>query len=89
MLKPVSAHSLGSEEGTACAGLAGAVLLPVTGLGVGLTQAVRGAINTPEAIRESSRGRQWDQVLPLHPLICSYQHHCRPNTRLWSVVAMI
>ena len=63
MLKPVSAHFLGLEEETACAGLAGAVLLPVTGLGVGLAQAVRGAINTPEAIRESGRGRHWDQVL--------------------------
>ena len=59
------------------------MLLPVTGLGVGLTQAVRGAINTPEAIRESSRGRHWDQVLcPWHLFICSYEHHCGPDMRL-------
>ena len=45
------------------AGLVGAVLLPVMGIGIGITQAVRGAINTPEAIRESSRGKVWDHVI--------------------------
>ncbi|KAK9815321.1 hypothetical protein WJX72_001695 [[Myrmecia] bisecta] len=42
-------------------GLAGAVLLPVTGVAVGATQVVRGIANTPEAIRESSKGRFWDE----------------------------
>lgn len=44
-----------------CAGVAGAVLLPVAGLGIGVTQVVRGAVNTPEAIREVNKGRLWDQ----------------------------
>lgn len=44
------------------AGVAGAVLLPVAGLGVGVTQIVRGAVNTPEAVRELNKGRFWDQV---------------------------
>ena len=44
------------------AGVAGAVLLPVAGLGIGVTQVVRGAVNTPEAIREVNKGRLWDQV---------------------------
>lgn len=45
-----------------CAGVAGAVLLPVAGLGVGVAQVVRGAVNTPEAVRELNKGRFWDQV---------------------------
>ncbi|DBA91090.1 TPA: hypothetical protein ACH3X1_016055 [Trebouxia sp. C0004] len=44
-----------------CAGVAGAVLLPVAGLGVGVAQVVRGAVNTPEAVRELNKGRYWDQ----------------------------
>lgn len=44
------------------AGVAGAVLLPVAGLGIGVTQIVRGAVNTPEAVRELNKGRFWDQV---------------------------
>ena len=46
-----------------CAGVAGAVLLPVAGLGVGVAQVVRGAVNTPEAVRELNKGRFWDQVI--------------------------
>lgn len=45
------------------AGVAGAVLLPVVGIGVGLTQVTRGIWNTPEAIFERSKGRHWNQVL--------------------------
>ena len=45
------------------AGLAGAAVLPVVGVGVGVMQIVRGAANTPEAIREASLGKHWDQVL--------------------------
>lgn len=44
------------------AGVAGAVILPVAGLGVGVAQVIRGAANTPEAIKESRQGRYWDQV---------------------------
>lgn len=44
-----------------CAGVAGAVLLPVAGLGVGVAQVVRGAVNTPEAVRQLNKGRYWDQ----------------------------
>lgn len=43
-------------------GVAGAVILPVAGLGVGVAQVIRGAANTPEAIKESRQGRYWDQV---------------------------
>ncbi|KAL3131275.1 hypothetical protein ABBQ38_000570 [Trebouxia sp. C0009 RCD-2024] len=43
------------------AGVAGAVILPVAGLGVGVAQVIRGAANTPEAIKESRQGRYWDQ----------------------------
>ncbi|CAL8463305.1 g2839 [Coccomyxa elongata] len=42
------------------AGVLGAAVLPVVGVGVGLTQMVRGVANTPEAIRETQRGKQWD-----------------------------
>lgn len=45
----------------ACAGVAGAVVLPVTGVVVGSVQMVRGAVNTPSAIRESYAGKEWDQ----------------------------
>lgn len=43
-------------------GVAGAVILPVAGLGIGVAQVIRGAANTPEAIKESRQGRFWDQV---------------------------
>jgi curved DNA-binding protein CbpA len=45
----------------AAAGIAGAVLLPATGVAVGAVQVVRGIANTPEAIKESSRGKHWDK----------------------------
>ena len=43
-------------------GVAGAVILPVAGLGVGVAQVIRGVANTPEALREAKQGRYWDQV---------------------------
>ena len=55
-------------------GVAGAVLLPVAGLGIGVAQVIRGAANTPEAVRESRQGRYWDQVC-----VCSNKspsRHC-------------
>lgn len=56
-------------------GLVSAAVLPVIGVGVGLTQAVRGGLNTPEAIRESRNGKFWDQAcnlqrLNLHAMQC-------------------
>lgn len=43
------------------AGLLGAVVLPVTGVAVGAAQVVRGAANTPEALKQSSAGKHWDE----------------------------
>lgn len=37
-------------------------MLPLMGLGIGVTQVVRGAINTPEAVRQKLRGKMWDNV---------------------------
>ncbi len=51
-----------SASAHACAGVLGAVVLPVAGTGVGIAQVARGAWNTPEAIYETSRGRFWDQA---------------------------
>lgn len=45
-------------------GVVGAVILPVVGVGVGLTQVGRGIYYTPEAIRESAKGRFWNHVSP-------------------------
>lgn len=45
----------------AAAGIAGAVLLPVTGVAVGTAQLVRGAVNTPDAIKQAKEGRVWDE----------------------------
>lgn len=45
----------------AAAGIAGAVLLPVTGVAIGATQVVRGIANTPQAVREGSKGSHWDK----------------------------
>ena len=42
------------------AGVASAVVLPVVGATVGVTQIVRGAMNTPEAIHEANAGKRWD-----------------------------
>lgn len=53
---------LEDSQDPGCLGVAGAVLLPVAGLGVGVAQIVRGAVNTPEAVRELNKGRFWDQV---------------------------
>lgn len=44
------------------AGVLGAAVLPVVGVGVGVTQMVRGVANTPEAIKETRSGKQWDKV---------------------------
>ncbi|GLC44692.1 hypothetical protein PLESTB_000973900 [Pleodorina starrii] len=58
-------------------GVVGAVVLPVTGVGVGTVQIVRGVINTPEAVVQSSYGKLWDEsrrewvdkdmIVPLEP----------------------
>lgn len=45
----------------AAAGLVGAVLLPVTGVAVGAAQVVRGCANTPEALKQASAGKHWDE----------------------------
>ena len=43
------------------AGVAMAIALPVTGIGIGIAQAARGVINTPEAIMERRAGKKWDK----------------------------
>jgi hypothetical protein len=43
-------------------GVAGAVILPVTGLSVGVVQVARGVINQPEAIAAAHQGKVWDKV---------------------------
>ena len=47
------------------AGLVGAVALPVAGAVVGAVQVGRGVLNTPEAIKERSAGKIWDEDLRL------------------------
>ena len=42
-------------------GVAGAVALPVAGTIVGCVQMARGALNTPEAIKERRAGKVWDE----------------------------
>ena len=37
-------------------------MLPVVGVGIAVTQVVRGAVAEPTAISERLRGREWDQV---------------------------
>ena len=37
-------------------------MLPVAGVCVGTVQIVRGVVNQPEAIVQSSKGRVWDEV---------------------------
>jgi hypothetical protein len=44
------------------AGVIGAAVMPVVGVGVGVVQIVRGVINTGEAIRQSSNNKIWDDV---------------------------
>jgi hypothetical protein len=43
-------------------GVAGAVLLPATGVSVAVVQVTRGFINQSEAFVESYKGKVWDQV---------------------------
>jgi hypothetical protein len=43
------------------AGVAMAIAFPVTGLGIGIAQAARGVINTPEAVIERRAGKKWDK----------------------------
>uniref|UniRef100_A0A7S1IRL5 J domain-containing protein n=2 Tax=Eutreptiella gymnastica TaxID=73025 RepID=A0A7S1IRL5_9EUGL len=45
------------------AGVLGAVVFPVWGTTVGVTQMVRGVINTPEALAEERNGKKWDDTL--------------------------
>jgi len=58
----IGAHQegvIGFAKGAAV-GIAGAVLLPVTGVAVGTAQVVRGLANTPKALRETAKGCSWD-----------------------------
>ncbi|KAG2485127.1 hypothetical protein HYH03_016114 [Edaphochlamys debaryana] len=64
----VAAPIVGAQQGGlvglaggVVSGVVGAVVLPVTGVGIGLTQAVRGVANTPEAIKQSAQGKIWDE----------------------------
>ncbi|PNW81790.1 hypothetical protein CHLRE_06g260350v5 [Chlamydomonas reinhardtii] len=61
---PIVGASQGGVTGFAkglASGVVGAVVLPVTGVGVGAVQLVRGVINTPEAVMQSSQGKLWDE----------------------------
>ena len=68
-----------------CAGVLGAVALPVVGVGVGVAQIVRGVANTPEAIREQHKGKSWDQVTFN---ICPHEQACTPCTHVMSISAL-
>ena len=65
-----AAPSCADAEGRWCegllphtpAGVAGVVVLPVTGMTVGVVQVVRGLVNTPEAVYEATQGKLWDDV---------------------------
>ena len=64
----IAAPTLGAKEGGFkgfCAGLGagliGAITLPVYGAIVGSVQVARGAMNTPEAIKERANGKIWDE----------------------------
>eukprot|EP00906_Rhabdomonas_costata_P016258 RCo023339 len=66
----IAAPALGmKEDGTMGfvkglgAGVVGAVVFPMVGATVGVTQVVRGACNTREAISESRNGRRYDERL--------------------------
>ena len=61
MLRP-SRHQTGFITFPADAGVAGAVILPLTGISVGVVQVVRGALNQPSALTNSSKGLVWDEV---------------------------
>lgn len=54
------------------AGVVGAAVMPVLGLGVGTIQIVRGVINTREALQQRANDKIWDDVsVSLLLLICS------------------
>ena len=66
---PLFGSTVGASKGGAAgfakglaAGVVGAVVLPVAGVCVGTVQIVRGVVNQPEAIVQSSKGRVWDEV---------------------------
>ena len=66
---PLFDSTVGASKGGAAgfakglaAGVVGAVVLPVAGVCVGTVQIVRGVVNQPEAIVQSSKGRVWDEV---------------------------
>ena len=68
MVGLVATPVLGAKEGGVKgfftglgAGIVGAVALPVAGAVVGAVQVSRGALNTPEAIAERSKGKIWDE----------------------------
>lgn len=66
--------------------MAGAVILPVTGLSVGVVQVCRGIINQPEAIAAAHQGKLWDPVrrgcecMRVHACacVCMRVHACIP-----------
>ena len=64
---PVSQKPAVFQHGAPCAGVAAAAVLPVVGVGIAVTQVVRGAVAEPTAISERLRGREWDQVRLLQP----------------------
>lgn len=81
-----------------CAGVVGAVALPVVGVGVGVTQIVRGVANTPEAIREQQKGKTWDQVRPTSHVraqssacagLEAHQYACRPTKTTQTVYSSL
>eukprot|EP00892_Ulva_mutabilis_P006219 jgi/Ulvmu1/396/UM001_0403.1 len=63
----VASPVIGAKEGGAvgaakglATGVLGAVVLPTVAVGVAGVQVTRGAMNTPEAIRENAAGKVWD-----------------------------
>lgn len=44
-------------------GLAGSILLPLSGTAVGAAQIVRGAYNTPGAVKAATTGKHWDRYV--------------------------
>lgn len=76
------------------AGIAGAVVLPVTGIVVGAAQLVRGLANTPEAFRESGAGKAWDEERrvwvsdPGSALMVDDEEINRPAREAWQAAEM-
>jgi len=64
------------------AGVVGAVVLPVVGIGVGVSQTIRGGWNTPLAIMEASKGKYWDKVGVPHPPAAQFALPSVPVARL-------